>query len=168
MSLASLEHDDYANLNAKGAAVVWLGNGPKLEGVDVRRLLGSRARTAFDRGAIATVSPVAALAAAVAVVEHRRPKAPSANYARRKRRPANSGQGQGQGAGRGQGQGQGFGRGAADDGDFTTVQRLDNKVPPAVTAQDEFFEFLFSASEVKYAELKAEGREAGGAAAHSR
>jgi len=38
--------------------------------------------------------------------------------------------------------------------DFTAVQRLDHPIPPAVTAKDEFFEFLFSAAEVKYAELK--------------
>jgi hypothetical protein len=31
---------------------------------------------------------------------------------------------------------------------------LDNPIPPSVTAQDQFFEFLFSNSEVKYAELK--------------
>ena len=49
----------------------------------------------------------------------------------------------------------GRGRGAApDDGDFTTVQRFDNKVPPSVTADDAFFEFLFSGSEVNYATLK--------------
>ena len=49
----------------------------------------------------------------------------------------------------------GRGRGAAlDDGDFTTVQRYDNKVPPSVTADDAFFEFLFSGSEVNYATLK--------------
>ncbi|MFN7948165.1 MAG: M28 family peptidase [Blastocatellia bacterium] len=41
-----------------------------------------------------------------------------------------------------------------EQADFTTVQRLDNPLPPAVTAQDEFFEFLFSNAEVKYAELK--------------
>ena len=150
MSLASLKHDDYANLNAKGAAVVWLGNGPKLEGVDVRRLLNSRARTAFDRGAIATVSPVGFGG------RGGRGGAPVAESARANPTPQTPAgeRGQGQGAGRGQGQGQGFGRGAADDGDFTTVQRLDNVVPPAVNAQDEFFEFLFSASEVKYADLK--------------
>lgn len=38
--------------------------------------------------------------------------------------------------------------------DFTTVQRLDAPTPPTVTAQDEFFEFLFSNADVKYAELK--------------
>ena len=38
--------------------------------------------------------------------------------------------------------------------DFTTVQRYDNIIAPQLTAQDEFFEFLFSGSDVKYAELK--------------
>ena len=41
------------------------------------------------------------------------------------------------------------------DGDFTTVQRLDQPIPPAVSAQDELFEFLLSGSETKYADLKA-------------
>jgi hypothetical protein len=38
--------------------------------------------------------------------------------------------------------------------EFTTVERLDVAVPPAVTAQDPFFEFLFNRAEVGYAELK--------------
>jgi hypothetical protein len=38
--------------------------------------------------------------------------------------------------------------------DFTTTQRLDSPVPPGVTANDEFMEFLFSGSDVKYADLK--------------
>ena len=38
--------------------------------------------------------------------------------------------------------------------DFTTVQRLDSNLAPAVSAKDDFFEFLFSHSDVKYAELK--------------
>jgi peptidase M28-like protein len=44
--------------------------------------------------------------------------------------------------------------GGALQGDFTTVQRLDHPIPPAVSAQDDFFEFLFSNADVKYAELK--------------
>jgi hypothetical protein len=39
--------------------------------------------------------------------------------------------------------------------DFTTAQRLDNVIAPSVTGSDEFFEFLLSGSDVKYAELKA-------------
>ncbi|HET9530361.1 MAG TPA: M28 family peptidase [Blastocatellia bacterium] len=38
--------------------------------------------------------------------------------------------------------------------DFTTAQRLDNVIAPAVSASDEFFEFLLSSSDVRYAELK--------------
>ncbi|MGE0100995.1 MAG: M28 family peptidase [Blastocatellales bacterium] len=49
--------------------------------------------------------------------------------------------------------GQASGRGGPQP-DFTTVQRLDNPLPPSVTAEDAFFEFLFSNAEVKYAELK--------------
>jgi peptidase M28-like protein len=45
-------------------------------------------------------------------------------------------------------------RGAAEQEDFTTVQRLDHPLPPNVSVQDDFFEFLFSNAEVKYAELK--------------
>jgi hypothetical protein len=44
--------------------------------------------------------------------------------------------------------------GNVENPDFTTVERLDKPVAPAVTASDEFFEFLFSGSDVKYAELK--------------
>jgi len=46
------------------------------------------------------------------------------------------------------------GRGGIEPADFITVQRLDQPLPPNVTAQDDFFEFLFSNAEVKYAELK--------------
>ncbi len=38
--------------------------------------------------------------------------------------------------------------------DFTTAQRLDRPVAPAITVADEVYEFLFSAAPVRYAELK--------------
>lgn len=38
--------------------------------------------------------------------------------------------------------------------DFTSAQTLDRAMPPAVTAGDEFYTFLFSAAPVRYAELK--------------
>lgn len=41
-----------------------------------------------------------------------------------------------------------------DRPDFTTAQRLDSAVAPTVGVQDEFFEFLLSGQDVKYAELK--------------
>ncbi|HEX2490447.1 MAG TPA: M28 family peptidase [Blastocatellia bacterium] len=56
--------------------------------------------------------------------------------------------------GRPGGGGGGGGRGGIEQEEFTTVQRLDHPLPPNVTAQDDFFEFLFSSAEIKYAELK--------------
>jgi Peptidase family M28 len=38
--------------------------------------------------------------------------------------------------------------------DFTTVQRLDRQIPPAVTASDEFFEFLFANARSRYDEMR--------------
>jgi hypothetical protein len=38
--------------------------------------------------------------------------------------------------------------------DFTTARRLDQPLPPAVTAGDAFFEFLFSQAPVRYRDLK--------------
>ncbi|MGH9309227.1 MAG: M28 family peptidase, partial [Vicinamibacterales bacterium] len=64
----------------------------------------------------------------------------------------------GTGSPAGRGQGSGRGQAAAD---FTTAQRYDLPVPPAVSAKDEFFEFLFSGAETSYSTLKdlAERRE---------
>jgi len=47
------------------------------------------------------------------------------------------------------------GRGGAASVDFTTAQRYDRPIPPVATAEDDFFEFLFSGSGLTYADLKA-------------
>ena len=52
-------------------------------------------------------------------------------------------------------------RGTAPD--FTTTQRLDLPIAPAVTASDAFFEFLFSKAPVHYDELKRQGERSGAA-----
>src|SRR5262249_44093309 len=115
-----------------------------LEGPQYRRALFGRSRYATDQeGAVASIGV-------------------GGNFGR-------GGAAQQQGAG-GQGQGEGqtnpneggppgagaFGGGQKDGVDFTTVQRLDAMIPPAVSAQDELFEFIFSGADVKYAELKEE------------
>jgi hypothetical protein len=125
LSMPASGHDDYKNVDPDGKAVVWLGSRPPSGIESAGRLMSGRSRQALARGAVATIGP------------------PSAFGSDRGGRGGSSG---GVQAG---------GRGAADNGEFTTVQRLDRLVPPAVTAQDEFFEFLFSGSELKYAELKA-------------
>jgi len=118
-------HNDYAGKDVKGKAVVYLGaNGPKGLGQQFRRSLGGRARYATDQ----------------------------------KQAVASVGVGGGGFGGRPGGAGAGGaaagGRGGIEPADFTTVQRLDHPLPPGVTAQDGFLEFLFSNAEVKYAELK--------------
>lgn len=127
-------HMDYAGKDVKGAAVVWLGPaGPS--GVDAatyRRLITGRNRYATDQlGALAAIGPAlqgfggGGGGAAAA-------PAPAA----------------------GGGGGGGFGGAPIPRADFTTVERLDSPLPPAVTAKDELFELLFSAAPEKFAALQ--------------
>jgi hypothetical protein len=134
-----VKHNDYAGKNVKGKTVVWLGSTPP-KGMDGRqyfRMLGGRSRYATEQeGAIASIG-----------------------VGGNARRGQGGGQGQGNQPQGGQGQGgppagNQFGGGQADGSDFTTVQRLETPIPPAVAAQDEFLEFLFSGADVKYADLK--------------
>lgn len=144
--LPALKVDDYAGRNVAGKVVIYLGaRGPKGgETPDNRRLLGGRARYATDVAkAVATIGPFVPSAfgpPAAAAPSPSPAPSPSAS-------PAAGGAGGGGGRG-------GFGQ-PLPASDFTTVERLDKAIPPAVTAQDEFFEFIFSGAEVKYADLKA-------------
>ena len=117
---------DFRAKDVKDAAVVWLGgNGPKnLDRSVYRRVLSGRNRYATEQ-----------LGAAASIGPL-----------------AETGAGR---AGRAGEAGQAGGRGAPiPAADFTTVQRLDTPVPPNVTANDEFFTFLFSGAPVQYEELK--------------
>ena len=150
LSVPDAGHDDYAGFDAKGTVVVWLGSAaPKSITVPTGRLLGGRARLATDRGAIATIAPVGTGRGNRGGQPPAAPPAAPPGTAA----PAitTSADAAAEGGGRGQGGGRG---GVVDDGDFTTVQRTDLKVAPAVTAQDEFFDFLFSGSGTTYADLK--------------
>jgi len=136
--------DDYANLDPKGKVIVYIGAGPKTLPTGSNRLIAARSRSALDKGAIAVVGPPGGFGfggrgrgAAGAQGAQSAASTPGAAGARGAEPPA------GRGA---------FGQ--PDNGDFTTVQRYDAPVPPSLTAQDEFFEFLFSGSDVKYSELK--------------
>lgn len=118
-------HNDYAGKDMKGKAVIYLGsNGPKGLGPQFRRSLFGRARYATDQ----------------------------------RQAVASIGVGGGGFGGRPGGSGAGAAgagaRGGGGPADFTTTQRLDHPLPPNVGAQDDFFEFLFSNADVKYAELK--------------
>ena len=158
LSMPAAGHDDYASFDPRGKALIWLGSSPGSVADRAGRLVSSRARIAVERGAIATIGPEGGGFG-------RGGRGPSTSSGQGPSTSSGQGpstsSGQGPSTSSGQGpstsSGQGSGRGArgpADDGDFTTVQRLDTKVAPAVTAKDEFYEFLFSGSEIKYAELK--------------
>ena len=121
-------HQDYGGRDVSGAAVVWLGaEGPSRSGAfdaTANRLLLS------GRSRYATDDRGAAASIGIA--------------------PAGAQGGRGTGAGAAPS----GNRAAIPAADFTTVERLDRLVPPAVTGTDAFFEFLFSRAPVKYAELK--------------
>jgi hypothetical protein len=147
--------DDYAGVTAAGKIVIFLGQGPNSLPPNSFRLVNARSRNAIGKGAVATIGP-ASLAGGPA------------------RSTANSSAPPPAGGGGAPAPAAGFAtppaRGAAgiatptaggtraasavDNGDFTTVERYDQPVAPALTATDDFFEFLFSASDVKYAALK--------------
>jgi hypothetical protein len=145
--------DDYADATPKGKIVVFLGQqGPSTLPQGSNRLLSARGPNAVEKGAAAVIAPAAGTrggrgrgtvvetpAAGAAGQEGARPAAPA---------PASA-------------PGRGHGPAQPDNGDFTTVERYGAITTPQMTAQDEFFEFLFSGSDVRYAELKekAEKRE---------
>ena len=161
LQIPSASIDDYAKVNPKGKVVIWLGpEGPANVGTESRRLLIARSRAAIEKGAIAVISPAAgftfgrgAAASSTASASSAATPPPAAGTA-----PVASTGSAGQRAGSAPAGGRGAaggGRGGqADTGDFTTVQRYDVPVPPAVTADDSFFEFLFSGSDTKYAQLQ--------------
>jgi hypothetical protein len=125
--------NDYAGIDPKGKVLVWLGSqGPAELPQGSGRLLNARSRQAIEKGAVAVIAPT----------------------------PPPGGAGRGGGGGRGNTAAATVDPNTAPH--FTTVQRYDQPIAPSATAQDEFFEFLFSGSDVKYADLKAkaEKREA--------
>ena len=139
-SLPELKVDDYAGRNVAGKVIVFLGaRGPKgAEAPTNRRLLGGRSRYAIDvMKAVASIGPPFGFGFGPPAATASPLPSPSPS-------PAAA-----PGGGRG-----GFGQ-PLPTPDFITVERLDKPLPPVLSAQDEFLEFLFSGADVKYADLKA-------------
>ena len=131
LQIPTAQPDDYAGIDPKGKVLVWIGaQGPATLPEGSGRLLAARGRQALERGAIAVVGTTP---------------------------PPGRGRGRGvtpAGSGQGRGAGQAAATNTENAPHFTTVQRYEAPVALQATAQDDFFEFLFSASDVKYAELK--------------
>ena len=129
LQIPAADLDDYADGDPEGKVVVYLGpQGPSNIPPGSNRLLGARARNAVQKGAAAVIGPM------------------SGAGGRGQR-----GGGQQQAPAQGQRQG---GPAAQVQSDFTTVQKYDAIITPQLTADEAFFDFLFSGSDVKYAELK--------------
>jgi peptidase M28-like protein len=146
-------HTDFRGKDVKNAVVVWLGAaGPKgLDPSFYRRLLGARNRYATEQlGAAAAIGP----AVATGGRGGRGTTGPGGSGG--SGGPSGSGGPGGSGGASESGGAGGFGgRGAPlPAADFTTVQRLDSPIPPTVTADDRFFDFVFSHAPTKYDELK--------------
>ena len=125
LQIPSAGIDDYAERSPDSKVVVYLGpRGPSSLPQGSNRLLGARARSAVEKGAVAVIGPASQFG--------------------------------GRGRSNAAAPPAAAGRGAAPAApDFTTVQRFDTPITPQLTAQDEFFTFLFSGAPVPYAELKA-------------
>jgi hypothetical protein len=135
--------DDYAGIDPKGKVIVWLGaSAPRTATGTSFRVLALRSRAAVEKGALAVIAPPTGRGArgaqAAGAASTAGPATPPAGV-----QPAATAPQTGRGGGRG-----------GETADFTTAERYDRLVPPVVSAQDEFFEFLFSGSDVTYAELK--------------
>ena len=144
LTAPSVQEDDYKGQDVGGRVVVYLGaQGPKDFPADQRRLLGARARNAIEmQHAVAAIGPPFSFGA------FGRGGAPGRGRADAVTQPSPGQRGAGQPPPPGRGRGNNL-------GDFQTVQRLDNKVPPQITASDEFFDFLFGSAGQNYADLKA-------------
>ncbi|HWK08653.1 MAG TPA: M28 family peptidase, partial [Vicinamibacterales bacterium] len=153
LSLPEIDHDDYKGRDVSGNIVIYLGSqGPAKFDTSQRRLLAARARNAIElRHAVAAIGPAAGFTGfggrgrggnAVQAAGASQATTASAGERGAAAAPAQPPAGRG-------------GRGSTNLGDFQTVQRLDSKVPPQITASDEFFDFLFKAAGQDYQALKA-------------
>ena len=150
LSLPEANIDDYKGRDVGGKIAIYVGGrGPSVLTPAQNRLLGARARNAIElQHAIAAIGPAggfgrggrgAPSAATAPVPAGSTSTAPAAPNPPAPQAPAGLG-----------------GRGGANAslGDFQTVQRLDAKVPPQITASDDFFQFIFSAAGLNYADIK--------------
>jgi hypothetical protein len=129
LNLPGASHNDYAGKNVKGKVVVYLGTRAPKE-ADARQLFRAmfgRPRAAVEEGAAAIIGPPMPFGGGEAGAT------PATNSATTSSRRSGI---------------------PLPEPDFTTVQQLSAPLPPHVSGQDEFFEFLFSGADVKYAELK--------------
>jgi hypothetical protein len=154
LSVTEPAHDDYAGRDVKGKLAVWMGTGPSTVPAAGRGGAAARNRFAIEiKGARAALSftpaPAAPTAAQEALAQAQAALQQAALAVTQAQ--AASAQGAGGRAGRA------GGRGAAPvvPADLTTVQRVDNLVPPQITASERVYEALFASAPTQFAALRA-------------
>jgi len=158
LSLPEQGIDDYKGHDVAGKIAIYVGRGPQsLPQAAAGRLLQARARNAVELNhAVATIGPVlAGFGRGGAGRGAAAPTTPPTTADARGAAPSGAAPSGAAGAQPVPQRGGGGGRGNGSLGDFTTVERLDKKVPPQVTASDEFFDFVFKAAGQNYEDIKA-------------
>jgi len=156
LSVTEPAHDDYAGRDVKGKLAVWMGTGPSTVpaagrgGAAARNrfaieIKGARAALSFAPGPVAPSPAQDALSQAQAALQQATLAVTQAQAA--------LAQGAGRAGGRG---GRAGGRGQAPvvPADLTSVQRVDNPVPPQITADERVFDALLAAAPSTFAQLR--------------
>jgi Zn-dependent M28 family amino/carboxypeptidase len=157
LSVSEPAHDDYAGRDVKGKLAVWMGTGPSSVPAAGRGGAAARNRYAIEiKGARAAMSftpaPTPASPAQEALVQAQA-ALQQANLAVTQAQAAMAQAAGGRAGGRG---GRAGGRGAAPvvPADLTTVQRVDNPVPPQFTADERVFEAMLASAPRTFAQLR--------------
>ena len=160
----AVNYNDFAGRDVKGKAIMWMAGTPAIltqgaaaGGGPGRGAGGNRSNYAIQTlGAAAvfayTPAPPPPTAAALALQQSQDAlvQAQQAVAAALAAAQGGGGRGGGRGAAPGGGRGQ-----AAPAPDLTSVQKVDGIVPPVISGDDEFYDFVFSGAPTKFAEVKA-------------
>ena len=157
---SNINYNDFAGRDVKGKGIVWMNGTPTIltQGTTGRgRAGGNRANYAVQTLGAAAVfgyapapAPASPADLALGQAQDALTKAQEAVASAQAAARGGAGRGGGRGAA-------GGGRGGAPQApaDVTTVQKVDLVIPPVLTGDDEFYDFLFSASGMKFADIKA-------------
>lgn len=156
---SNINYNDFAGRNVRGKAIFWMTGTPAVltQGGRGGRGGGNRANYAIQTEGAAAVFGYAPAPAAPTPADLALAQAQDALAQAQAAVAAAQAQVRGGGAGRAGGRGAapgGRAGGAAAGPDITTVQKVDGILPPTITGDDEFYEFLFSAAPVKFADIK--------------
>jgi hypothetical protein len=158
---SNINYNDFAGRDVKGKGIVWMSGTPTVltQGTTGRgRAGGNRANYAVQTLGAAAVfgyapAPAPRSQADLSLVQAQDALVKAQEAVATAQTVASGG------AGRAGGRGAGRGAPAAPP-DVTTVQKVDAVIPPVITGDDEFYEFIFGAAGMKFADVKARAEKA--------